>query len=102
MSGTPSGETVFFPDIVHLKVIKEDVRKKEFNVFLVENPNDLFYHMCKSMANDIANGIRILFPTNKGTLFSEQIKAAVQYFLEHEHFMFDEVRLKYYKKRHNL
>lgn len=98
MSGTPSGETVFFPDIVHLKVIKEDVRKKEFNVFLVENPNDLFYHMCKNMANDIANGIRILFPTNKGTLFSEQIKAAVQYFLEHEHFMFDEVRLKYYKK----
>lgn len=98
MSGTPSGETVFFPDIVHLKVIKEDVRKKEFKVNLVENQSDLMYHMCRKMADDIADGKRILFPTNKGTLFSEQVKAAVQYFLEHEHMMFDEVRLKYYKK----
>ena len=98
MSGTPSGETVFFPDIIHLKVIKEDVRKKEFSVNLVDTPNDLFYHMCRSMASDIANGKRVLFPSNKGTLFSEQVKAAVQYFMEHDHASFDEVRLKYYKK----
>lgn len=98
MSGTPSGETVFFPDIVHLKVIKEDIRKKEFVVNLVDNQTDLMYHMCRKMADDIAEGKRILFPTNKGTLFSEQVKAAVQYFLEHEHMLFDEVRLKYYKK----
>jgi hypothetical protein len=98
MSGTPSGEIVFFPDIVHLRVIKEDVRKKEFKVNLVENTNDLMFHMCRSMARDIAQNKRILFPTNKGTLFSEQIKAAVQYFLEKEHFMFEEVRMEYYKK----
>ncbi len=98
MSGTPSGETVFFPDIVHLKVIKEDVRKKQFSVYLVDNQNDLFYHMCRSMANDIAEGKRILFPTNKGTLFSEQVKAAVQYFLLNEHIITDDVNLKYYKK----
>lgn len=98
MTGTPSGETVFFPDIIHLRVVKEDVRKKEFKVHLVENSSDLFYHMCKSMARDIAEGRRILFPTNKGTLFSEQIKAAVQYFMEHEYMEFNEVRLKYYKK----
>ena len=98
MSGTPSGETVFFPDIIHLKVIKEDTRKKQFIVNLVDNQSDLMYHMCRKMADDIADGRRVLFPTNKGTLFSEQVKAAVQYFLEKEHFMFDEVRLKYYKK----
>lgn len=98
MTGTPSGETVFFPDIIHLRVVKEDVRKKEFKVHLVENSNDLFYHMCKSMARDIAEGRRILFPTNKGTLFSEQIKAAVQYFMEHEYMEFNEIKLKYYKK----
>lgn len=98
MSGTPSGETVFFPDIVHLKVIKEDVRRKEFQVNMVDNPNDLLYHMCRSMANDIANGKRVLFPTNKGTLFSEQIKAAVQYFMEHDHMEFNEIKLQYYKK----
>ena len=28
MSGTPSGELVFFPNAVHLKVIKKDLRKK--------------------------------------------------------------------------
>lgn len=98
MSGTPSGELVFFPDIVHLKVIKEDVRKKEFNVNLVESTSDLMYHMCRQMANDIMNGRRILFPTNTGTLFSKQIKAAITYFLQNEHLCFDEVRLNYYKK----
>jgi len=98
MSGTPSGETVFFPDIVHLKVIKEDIRKKEFLVNMVETPNDLFYHMCRAMAKDIYEGRRVLFPTNKGTLFSDQVKAAVQYFMEHEYCEFNEINLKYYKK----
>lgn len=98
MSGTPSGELVFFPDIVHLKVIKDDTRQKEFRVFFTETSSDLKLHMCKHMADDIADGKRILFPTNKGTLFSKEIKATVQYFLEKDHFMFDEVNLQYYKK----
>ena len=98
MSGTPSGELVFFPDIVHLKVIKDDTRKKEFKVNLVDSTNDLMYHMCRSMANDICNGKRILFPTNNGTLYSKQIKAAVTYFMQNEHAEFGEVRLHYYKK----
>ena len=98
MSGTPSGELVFFPDIKHIKVIKEDIRKKEFRVNLVETTQDLVYHMCRQMANDIAAGRRVLFPTNKGTLYSKRIKAAVTFFLEHEHMIFDEVNLQYYKK----
>lgn len=98
MSGTPSGELVFIPDIVHLKVIKEDIRKKEFKVNLVDSTSDLMYHMCRSMANDIINGKRILFPTNNGTLYSKQIKAAVTYFLQNDHANFEEVRLQYYKK----
>lgn len=98
MSGTPSGELVFFPDIVHIKVTKDDIRKKEFKVNLVESTSDLMYHMCRNMANDIANGIRVLFPTNQGTLYAQQIEAAVTYFLQNEHLMFDKVRLHYYKK----
>ena len=98
MSGTPSGELVFFPDIVHLKVIKDDVRKKEFKVNLVDSPSDLIYHMCRQMANDIKQGRRILFPTNNGTLYSKQIKAAVTYFLQNDHLDFNEVKLHYYKK----
>lgn len=98
MSGTPSGELVFFPDIVHLKIIKEDIRKKEFRVNLVDSSSDLLYHMCRQMANDIIKGRRILFPTNNGTLYSKQIKAAVTYFLNNEHFYFNDIKLEYYKK----
>lgn len=98
MSGTPSGELVFFPDIVHLKVVKDDIRKKEFKVNLVDSTSDLMYHMCRQMANDIKAGKRILFPTNNGTLYSKQIKAAVTYFMQNEHMDFNDVNLKYYKK----
>ena len=102
MSGTPSGELVFFQDIRHLRVIKEDVRQKEFRVNLVDSTPHLMYHMCKAMAHDIKAGKRILFPTNSGTLYSEQIKAGVTYFLQTEYGeCFDEkgyVNLKYYKK----
>lgn len=98
MSGTPSGELVFFPDIVHLRVIKDDVRKKEFKVNLVDTTSHLMYHMCKNMAKDIKDGKRILFPTNSGTLYSEQIKAGVTYFLQTDYADFNEVKLNYYKK----
>lgn len=98
MSGTPSGELVFFPDAVHLKVIKEETRQKVFKVNLVDSTRHLMYQMCRNMANDIANGKRVLFPSNAGTLYSKQIEAAVTYFLQHEHAIFEPVRLKYYKK----
>lgn len=98
MSGTPSGELTFFSNAVHLRVIKEDMRKKVFTVNLTDKPNDQLYHMCRQMANDIASGKRILFPCNRGTLFSKQVKAAVTYFLQYEHAIYDEVNLQYYKK----
>lgn len=98
MSGTPSGELVFFPDIKHLRVIKEDVRQKEFKVNLVDSTSHLMFHMCRNMARDIKMGKRILFPTNSGTLYAEQIKAGVTYFLQTDHADFNEVNLQYYKK----
>ena len=98
MSGTPTGELIFFPDIVHIKVTKDDVRKKEFKINLVDSPQDLMFHMCRKMANDICLGRRILFPTNSGTLYSKQIEAAVTYFLENEHMVFEPIKLNYYKK----
>lgn len=98
MSGTPSGELVFFPDAVHLKVIKEETRQKVFKVNLVDSTQHLMFQMCRSMANDIANGKRILFPTNSGTLYSKQIGAAVTYFLQYEHAIYDPLKIQYYKK----
>lgn len=98
MSGTPSGELVFFPDIKHLKVIKEDVRKKEFSVYLIDSSQHVMFQMCKDMAKDIKQGKRILFPTNSGTLYSEMIKAGVTYFMQTEHQDFNPINLQYYKK----
>ena len=98
MSGTPSGELTFFSNAVHLRVIKEETRKKVFTVNLTDRPNDQLYHMCRQMANDISKGRRILFPCNRGTLYSKQVKAAVTYFLQYEHAIYDEVNLQYYKK----
>jgi hypothetical protein len=98
MSGTPSGELTFFSNAVHLRIIKEETRKKVFNINLVDNQKELLYQMCRHMARDIAEGKRILFPCNRGTLYSRQIHAAVSYFLKNEHAWFDELKLEYYKK----
>lgn len=98
MSGTPTGELVFFPDIVHLHVIKEETRKKELEINIVDSSSTLFYHMCKAMAADIARGKRILFPSNEGTQFSKRVEAGIQYFLQIDHAIMDPLNLKYYKK----
>ena len=98
MSGTPTGELIFIQDIVHIRITKEDSRKKELQIHLVDSTPDLMFHMCQQMARDIMKGRRILFPTNAGTIYSKQVEAAVNYFLENEHNCPDPVNLKYYKK----
>ena len=98
MSGTPVGETIFFEDLVHLKVIKEDVRKKNINIRITGKPIDNLCYMCQAMARDVANGVRVLFPTNKGSLFKEQIEELVSYFLRTEHFIYERPIVNYYKK----
>ena len=98
MSGTPVGETVFFDDIVHIKVIKEDIRQKEFNVFLTDRPIDNLCHMCEMMAHDVSEGRRVLFPTNKGSIFKAQIEALVGYFLKTKYHIHEPPVVNYYKK----
>lgn len=98
MSGTPTGELVFFPDIIHIHVIKEDMRQKTVQINIVDSTSTLFYHMCRDMAGDIARGKRILFPSNEGTTFSKRVEAGIQYFLQIDHAIMDPLNLKYYKK----
>ena len=100
MSGTPIGETVFFPDIVHLRVKKDDLRRKEIRVYQAETSFDMLAHMARHMALDITQGKRILFPTNRGTIFKEEVEAAVRYFLENDPDcgVFRDVKFEYYKK----
>jgi hypothetical protein len=98
MSGTPVGETVFFDDIVHLKVIKEETRQKEFHVILTEKPEDNINHMIDKMAQDIVSGKRILFPTNKGTLYKTRLEAQLVSVLESKYGYKKKVIVNYYKK----
>lgn len=98
MSGTPVGETIFFENLIHLKVIKEETRQKEFRVHITDNPGHQLYYICCAMAEDIVNGRRVLFPTNKGTSFKEQIYAGLKQILESKYAWFDELKVNYYKK----
>lgn len=97
MTGTPTGESIFFPNIKHIRVKKEDMRVKEFNVHFVPTRNEQLIEMSKSMAEDIVNGIKILFPTNNGITYYEEIVGLVQEHLCEMHFG-RELRSFYYKK----
>ena len=78
MSGTPTGETLFFPNIKHIKVIKEDNRIKQMDIYLCQKPIDKLITMADYMAEDIMNDKKILYPSNNGNLYYEQIIGLVQ------------------------
>lgn len=81
MTGTPTGERLFFPNIRHIKVIKEDFREKRFELHMCPTNTEQLIEMCKSMAQDIATGKKILYPTNKGNLYFEQVTGIIQQYL---------------------
>lgn len=94
-TGTPVAETIFFPQLTYIKVIKEDSRVKDFRVIINATEKDVLFTMCRAMANDIRNGKKILFPTNSGTLFATRVETMVNYFLENDGI---ECVVNYYKK----
>lgn len=81
MTGTPTGEMLFFPNIRHIKVIKEDFREKRFELHMCPTKTEQLIEMCRMMAQDIHDGKKILFPTNKGNLYFEQVTGIIQQFL---------------------
>ena len=98
MTGTPTGEMLFFPNIKHIKVIKEDYRTKEFEIHMVPTRVEKFVDMCTSMAKDIVEGKKILFPTNKGNLYFEQVVGRIQNVLINDFKYTKELKAFYYKK----
>ena len=98
MTGTPTGEMLFFPSIKHIKVIKEDYRTKEFEIHMVPTNVEKFVDMCASMAKDIVEGKKILFPTNKGNLYFEQVVGRIQNVLINDFKYTKELKAFYYKK----
>lgn len=82
MTGTPTGEKLFFPNVQHIKVEKEDLRDKKFQIYFCPTKTEQLLDMCNSIANDILEGKKILFPTNKGNLYFEQIIGLVERILQ--------------------
>ena len=97
MTGTPTGEMLFFPNIKHIKVIKEDYRTKDFEIHMVPTNIEKLVDMCESMAQDIIDGKKILFPTNKGNLYFEQVTGLIQNYLIKKKCT-KELKAFYYKK----
>lgn len=97
MSGTPTGEMLFFPNIKHIKVKKEDLRVKECIINLVPSSTEQIRDMCVDMAQNIKEGKKILFPTNRGILYYEQITGMIQKILNEMEFP-RELKKFYYKK----
>lgn len=78
MTGTPTAEVLFFPNITHIIVKKEETRVKDFTVYMCESEVDQLAQMCLKMTEDIKNGIKILYPTNKGMLYYEQVTSLLR------------------------
>lgn len=97
MTGTPTGEMLFFPGIKHIKVVKDDYREKMFELNLCPTKVEQMIEMAHSMAKDIKDGKKILYPTNKGNLWFEQLTGLVQQYLDDMKFG-RAINCFYYKK----
>ena len=97
MTGTPTGEMLFFPNIKHIKVKKEDLRIKECIVNLVPSTTEQLLDMCNSMATDIQENRKILFPTNNGNLYFDQVIGIISKILNERNYT-RPIKAFYYKK----
>ena len=97
MTGTPTGEMLFFPGIKHIKVKKDDYREKSFELNMCPTKVEQMIEMAHSMAKDIKDGKKILYPTNKGNLWYDQLTGLVQQYLDDMKFG-RQINCFYYKK----
>lgn len=99
MTGTPTGETLFFPGIKNIKVIKEDRRIKDVEIHMCKTKNEKLVMMCQAMAEDIMNGKKIIYPCNNGNLYYEQFIGVLSKILEEKEF--DRPLKSFYYKKSN-
>lgn len=97
MTGTPSGETRFYKDLNHIKVIKGSNKKKEFTVHLCPEGTSQD-HLCYSIAETIAQGKKVLFPTNNGKTYYTKVLSKVRTFLTQQFQCKEKLNSVYYKK----
>lgn len=97
MTGTPTGEMLFFPGIKHIHVMKDDSRIKEIDIHMCPTKDECRFEMAKMMARDIVAGKKILFPTNNGNLYYEETTGLIQNILNEEG-IDHQLNAFYYKK----
>lgn len=97
MTGTPTGELLFFPVCKHIKVDKEETRQKNFDIHFCHAKDEVQLEMCKDIAESIKRGKHILLPTNKGNDYFTQVCGLVQDQLNKDNFG-REIKTFYYKK----
>lgn len=99
MTGTPTGELHFFDSIHHIKVTKDDTRKKSLTVYVSEDSNNQITYICKHIMEDIQAGNRILFPTNEGNRYFQRIINGLRLLCDKEGI--EMPKMKYYKRSNN-
>lgn len=97
MTGTPTGEKLFFPSINHLRVQKDDYRKKDIELHFCPTKLEQMIEMAASMSKDIMSGKKILYPTNKGNLWYDEMTGLIQQNLDEAKFG-RQLNCFYYKK----
>ena len=98
MTGTMTGEILFFPKAKHIRVVREkDSRIKSFKVIRCFDKDVQTIKMCRGIAQAIEDGKHIIMPTNRGTDYFKQIVGLVQNMLNNNNFG-RELKTFYYKK----
>lgn len=97
MTGTPTAEILFFPNLKHIKIVKDDTRIKDLDIHFCYSKTEQLVEMTKSMADDILNGKKILYPTNNGNMYYNEITGLLAEFLEEKGFS-RKLNSFYYKK----
>lgn len=95
MTGTPTGEEVYFNyyDMLNvMKITKDESRTKSIEFVLCNDSQEMQALIANQIANAINNGKRVLYPTNSGDIQAHKLVGMV------EHLLSRPVKWSYYKK----
>lgn len=86
MTGTPMGEDKFNkdPNIISIRR-KSDSRKKEFSIKIHKNAGDQKDALVRSIAKDINEGYKVLYPTNSGPSLCKKMQKAIDRILKDDY-----------------
>lgn len=99
MTGTPMGEDKFNenPNIISVKR-KSDSRKKEFSIKIHKDAGDQKDALVRSIAKDINEGYKVLYPTNSGPSLCKKMQKAIDRVLKDDYGWTRKIKAFSYRK----